>query len=436
MKNKILYLFLAVMMTLSSCMNQAPKTANKGTKAEAFAPLKERNQQLAMLGDWNTVKAQAAQLQAKIQEDSSDLKSKILLAQLYMQEARVTGEHPYYYPATLTILDNVISHDNRNFEALAFKASVLLSLHHFKEALVVGIRAKEINPNNSFIYGILCDANVELGNYDEAVRMSDKMQSIRPGLESYSRASYLREIYGDNQGAIEAMKLAFQAGLPGSEEASWAGNTLSHLLENTNDLEHAEELAHIILEQRPSYAFATDALGRIELAKGHYDQSIALFQQAIKVMPEFSFYEHMAQAYQGKGETTRAKEIYKQVISMLAEDAQSGHYADMELAHVYLELGDLDNAFKHANIEYKRRPQNIDVNSTIAWVYYAKGNVNEAKRHMDVAMRMGTQNAVLLAKASIIEKAVGNTKLAQEYSARSRKINQKLPAELSEKLKA
>jgi tetratricopeptide (TPR) repeat protein len=436
MKNKILYILLASVMVLNSCMQQVSKTAVEKTKSQVFAPLKERNKELAMLGDWNTVKAQAAQLHAKVQEDSADLKSKLLLAQLYMQEARVTGEHPYYYPATLGILDNVIRHDNRNFEALAFKASVLLSLHHFQDALVIGNKAKDINPNNGFIYGILCDANVELGNYDEAVRMSDKMQSIRPGLESYSRASYLREIYGDNQGAIEAMKLALQAGLPGSEEASWAANTLSHLLENTNDLEHAEELAHIILEQRPSYAFATDALGRIELVKGHYNQALALFQKAIEVMPEFSFYEHMAEAYKGKGEVGKAKEIYSQVVTMLAEDAQSGHYADMELAHVYLELGDLDNAFKHANIEYKRRPQNIDVNSTMAWVYYAKGNIDEAKRHMDIALRVGTQNAVLLAKASIIEKAAGNMKLAQVYSAKSRKINQKLPADLSEKLKA
>ncbi len=232
------------------------------------------------------------------------------------------------------------------------------------------------------------------------------------------------------------MKLAFQAGLPGSEEASWAGNTLTHLLENTNDLAHAEELSHIILEQRPSYAFATDALGRIELAKGNHDAAIAYFKQAIEVMPEFSFYENMAEAYEAKGDHAKAVELYKEVLVMLAEDAKSGHYADMELAHVYLELEDYKNAFKHANIEYKRRPMNIDVNSTMAWVYYAQGNVKDAKKHMDVAMRMGTQNAVQLAKASIIEKAAGNAVMAETYLDKSRKVSQKLPRDISERLKA
>jgi len=437
MKQNILYLLIAIcMFSLYACNSKVAKSNQVESNTNKFAPLKERNAELAKLPDWNTVKEQANELQAKILFDSNDVKSKILLAQLYMQEARVTGEHPYYYPATLTILDHVIHQDPANFEGLAFKASVLLSLHHFQEALVVGTQAVKVNPNNGFIYGILCDANVELGNYEAAVAMSDKMQSIRPGLESYSRASYLREIYGDNAGAVEAMKLAFQAGLPGSEEASWAGNTLAHLLENTGDLKHAEELAHIILEQRPSYAFATDALGRIELAKGNYDQSIVLFKQAIDVMPEFSFYENMARAYEEKGDKIKAKELYKEVLTMLAEDAKSGHYADMELAHVYLKLGDFDKALEHANIEYKRRPLNIDVNSTMAWVYFAKGNPAEAKRHMDVAMRMGTQNAVCLAKASMIEKALGNSKLAQTYMDKSKRVNERLPKDLSQELKA
>ncbi len=45
------------------------------------------------------------------------------------------------------------------------------------------------------------DANVELGNYDEAVKLADKMVEIRPDLRSYSRVSYLREIHGDVDGA-------------------------------------------------------------------------------------------------------------------------------------------------------------------------------------------------------------------------------------------
>ncbi len=421
---------MALIIALTAC-NQSAQPKTESTSTSEVAPLKPRNEMLAKSGDWVSIQNKVTDLFAKIKQNPKDLKSKIQLAQIYMQEARITGEHPYYYPATLVILNDVLKQDENHFEALAFKASVLLSLHHFEEALAVGKKAIAINANNGFIYGVLCDANVELGHYEEAVKMSDKMQAIRPGLESYSRASYLREIYGQNVGAIEAMKLAFQAGLPGSEEASWAGNTMCHLLENTGDLVHAEEVSKIVLEQRPSYAFATDALGRIEMAKGNYDKAIQLFNDAIKVMPEFSFYENMAEAYTAKGDAAKAKEIYTNVLTMLNEDAKSGHYADMELALVYVKLEDYNNALKHAKIEYDRRPLNIDVNTTMAWVLYKSGNPTEAKRYMDTALKTGKQNAELLMKAAKIELANGNQKRGDELMKKAKQINPKSIAALS-----
>lgn len=423
MKSIYTYSFLFLLVaSFMACSNSADVKTKK-VETVSFAPLKQRNELLAKSTDWATVQQQVSGLFEKIKSNSNDLKSKILLAQIYMQEARITGEHPYYYPATLTILDDVLTQDPKNFEALAFKASVLLSLHHFEEALEVGKTALAINGNNGFIYGVLCDANVELGHYEEAVKMSDKMQLIRPGLESYSRASYLREIYGQNEGAIEAMKLAFQAGLPGSEEAAWVGNVMCHLLENKGDLVHAEEVCNIVLEQRPSYAFASDALGRIAMAKGKYDEAIRLFNEAIKIMPEFSFYENLAEAYIKKGNTNKGKEIYTIVLSMLNEDAQSGHYVDMELAMVYLKLNDYNNALKHAKIEYNRRPLNIDVNTTMAWVLFKSGKNKEAKTYIDVALKTGKKNADLLLKASQIELANGNEKQGNKLKQAAKQIN-------------
>jgi len=434
MKNQIKKIFiLALFAALVACNSQKTKETSSAT-APGYPPLKERTGVLSQSSDWIIVKNKAAELFMSIEADSADTKSRLLLAQLYMQEARITGEHPYYYPATLTILNDVLRNEPENFEALAFKSSVQLSLHHFKEALETGKRAMTINANNGFIYGVLCDANVELGNYEEAVKMSDRMQSVRPGLESYSRASYLREIYGDNNGAKVAMKMAYEAGLPGSEESSWAGNALAHLYINTGDLKNAEDLSNAILLQRPSYAFATDALGSIELARGNYDKAIALFDNAIKVMPEFSFYENKAKAYESKGEFDKAKEIYNTVLTMLKEDAAAGHYAEMDMAMVYLKLKDLTNALKYAKIEYERRPDNIDVNNTMAWVHYHMGNYTDAKMHMDKALRMGTQNAELLYRASVIEMAAGNRKAAVDYSSASKKINPFLKIETSDRI--
>ncbi len=426
MKNNItIMISFLLLLTMFSCDNKV-NTLNTNTQNKAkvdFDPLKERNSQLAQAADWADIKSKAIELKNKIDFNPKDSKSKLLLAQLYMKEARITGEHPYYYPATLKILDNILQTDSVQFEAMAFKSSVLLSLHHFQEALEVGQKAQAINSNNGFIYGVLCDANVELGNYDEAVKMSDKMQSVRPGLESYSRASYLREIHGNNQAAIEALKMAFQAALPGTEEASWVGNTLGQLLLHTGDLKHAEEISNLVLEQRPSYAFSTNTLGEIAMAKKNYKEAIRLFDEAIQRMPEVSFYENKAEALELSGDTEGAKKIYNQVITMMEEDAKSGHYVDMEQAMIYLKLDNKEAALKHAQIEYDRRPMNIDVNHTLAWVLFKSGKTSEAKKYMDVAMRTGKQNALLLNRAAQIEKALGNNAKSAELSSKSKKIN-------------
>lgn len=414
------FLLLVILTGLAACSHQK---VSKSNPTSGFLPLKERNATLSNLVDWSTTKNKATQLLQAITLDSTDIKAKLLLAQLYMQEARITGEHPYYYPATMQILNSVLRQEPSNFEALAFKSSVLLSLHHFKEALQVGKQAQSVNSNNGFIYGVLCDANVELGNYQEAVAMSDQMQAIRPGLESYSRASYLREIYGDNAGAIAAMKLAFEAGLSGSEESAWAGNTLAQLYLNTGDLKNAEALSNFILEQRTNYGFSYNTLGEIELARKRYDKALVYFNKAIECLPEFSFYENKALAFEAIGKNDQAADIYKMTLKMLEEDAQSGHYADMDMAKVYLKLNRFDKALEYATVEYNRRPLNKDVNQTMAMVWYKKGDPTKAKKHLDIAMRMGTQNAELLKLAADIEFELGHSKQGLALEIKAKGIN-------------
>lgn len=385
-----------MLIAFVSCTNKSNDKQVETPKKGSYEPLLERSGPLAKAIEWNDIKGKANQLMKKINADSMDTKSRLKLAQLYMSEARITGEHPYYYPATLTLLNDVLEKDPKSFEAHALKASVLLSLHHFSEAKEVGEKAVLLNPNNGFIYGVLVDANVELGNYEEAVALSDKMQSIRPGLESYSRASYLREIHGDNQGAIDAMQLAYKSGMAGSEEASWAGNTLAHLYLNSKEWDKAKAVSELIIVQRPSYAFSLDAIGLVYMEKGQYDSALMYFEKAIEMMPEFSFYKHKADVIKLQGDKERAMKLYKEILPMLAEDAESGHYMDLEQADIYIELENFDKAEKHVSIEYKRRPENIDVNLAMAKVLVKKKDFSAAQSYLQKAKRTGKKSYDIL----------------------------------------
>jgi tetratricopeptide (TPR) repeat protein len=321
------------------------------------------------------------------------------------------------------MLDVILGKDPKNFEAMVYKASVLMSQHQFAQAREVGLKARDINPANAYVYGVLVDANVELGQYEEAIRMSDSMQALKPSLESYSRASYLREIYGDYPGAIQAMKLAVEAGLPGSEPQSWSRNTLAYLYEKTGNLDRAEGEYRTILQMRPSYAFALRGLARVYALRKEPDSAMRLLQQAADIMPEFSFYEEMADLQASRGDKAKANEGYREVIKMLGEDAASGHTVNLELCRVFTKMGALDSAAVYGAKEYAVRPQNIDVNAALAWIAHKRGDAAKAVEHMNVAMRTGSKDPELLWRASEIERTAGNSSKSSSLLAQAKKVN-------------
>ncbi len=408
-KQSILLLFAVLTISLlnSSCKSKAADKNNAATISNDFSipPLFERKGELANADEWQKTKDKVAELNQKISKQANDVKSRLQIAVIYMSEARITGEHPYYYPAAIKILDGVLTLDSKNFEALVYKASVKLSQHQFSEAREIAERARAINPDNAYVYGVLVDANVELGNYEEAVKVSDKMQSIKPSLESYSRASYLREIYGDYPGAIEAMKMAVQAGLPGSEPYCWSKKTLAHLYEKTGKWDEAEKQYEDILVIRPSYAFALEGLARVEKVRKNYPKALGLLKQAADIMPEFSFHEEMAVIYDLQGDAQKGKEKYLEVIAMLEADEKSGHSVALEMSRVYIKAGMYDLAVEQALKEYNQRPLNINVNETLAWASFKKKEMEKAREYIKVALSTGSKDPELLERASTIEKA-------------------------------
>ena len=406
----------------------------------------ERSGPAAQSREWMITRNYASNLQAALKNNPSDIKSALSLATLFIQEARISGNYLYYDKAALKYVNDVIRTDSSNFDALTLKSLIYLSQHHFAEGLQIAERAKQINPYNAFIYGVLVDGNVEMGNYDSAVANSDRMVSIRPDLRSYSRISYLREIYGDYPGAIQAMRMAVDAGAPGDETTEWTRIQLGRLYENTGDLKSAEMHYMIALDERPGYAYAMAGLARIALATADGEKAIAYYKKADSLVSDNSFKEELSDIYQMKGQKSKADSLANLVIRVLSRDAQKGsgdenigHYADRELAYAFLKVGDYDQALEHALIEYNRRPGNIDVNETLAWVYYCKGEYAKALPYLQVALKTNSKNPLLLCRAGLIyaktgDKLSAKTTLEQALSSHAN-LSQAVKNQSSEILK-
>lgn len=386
-------------------------TLKEKEKKSEFLPLKERAAAIAKGPEWEQTKQRAALLYSTLKTK----KAKTDLASIYMVEGRITGDRTYYDKAALQLVNSVLKADSNDFESSVYKAMILLSQHHFADAQVIGNKLLKQNQNSASIYGILVDANVELGNYKEAVAYADKMVGLRPDLRSYSRVSYLREIYGDYTGAKAAMKMAVTAGVLGQEETEWCTVQLGHLYELSGMIDTAEMAYNSALAARPGFAPAYAGLGRVEKANKNYDKAIMYFNNAKAMLADYSYDEELSSVYALKGNKEKAKEHIQIALNMLNAEAQKGnddeeigHYSDRELAYAYLMEDDKDKALEHALMEYNRRPNNIDVNEVLAWVYYKKGDFTNAVKYIQVALQTNSKNPILNNRAGLIFYNGGN----------------------------
>ncbi|MES2880911.1 MAG: tetratricopeptide repeat protein [Bacteroidota bacterium] len=423
MNKKFTYLILLFVFFGLTAFVVIRYTGNRNEKKLTDYPLKKREGAMAQLPEWATVKEAGDKLYRQVREQPSDVKSKLALSSLYIQEGRATGNYNYYNEAAMKYIDDVLVLQPQSFEALSLKASIQLSQHHFAEALQTAAAAQKINPYNAFIYGVTIDGNVEMGNYTAAVEASDKMMSIRPDIRSYSRVAYLREIHGDVPGAIEAMQMAVDAGGYGDEPSAWARIQLARLYQTAGNLKAAEMHYTIAQTQRPGYPYAAEGLAHIAVANKDYTNAEKLFQQAIATSPDYALKEELAKFYLSRNQNEKAGKLLDEIITELtastAQDEQStNHHAGKDLAYIYLLKNDVTNAEKYVMAEYNTRPDNIDVNAAVAWVLYKKGDAKAALPYLDKALITGMKDATVLNHAVVIYQQAGETEKAKNITAK------------------
>lgn len=422
-KTKLYLLILTVFIVAVGAIiiNYSIKQKDKASQVYGLAP---RTGELAKGAEWKNVQVKAKNLLDAIAKNPEDTASKIRLAALYIQEARITGNYMYYDVAAMKYVNEILAINPNSFNALVFKSLIYLSQHHFADGLAIAHQAQQVNPYNAYVYGLLVDGNVEMGHYDSAVMYADKMVSVRPDLTSYSRVSYLREIYGDYKGAIAAMKMAVEAGGQGDEYTEWTRYQLASLYEKTGDFKTADTLYNQSLTMRPDYAYAMAGLGRVALANNDYNKAAMYFEKADSLVDDNSIKAELVDIYRLAGQNKKADQAAEAVIDGLQKSANAangdeniGHYADRELAYAYLKVNDKSKALEHAMMEYNRRPDNIDVNETVAWVLYNRGEYDKALPYIKVALKTHAKNPVLLSRAALIFYKAGDKTEAKNLLA-------------------
>ncbi len=363
-----------------------------------------------------------AQLQERLRRNPEDTAAYAQLGLALLQQVRETAD-PTLYTRAETALAEALKRDEGNFDAVIGQGALALARHQFTAALRWGERAHAINPFSTQAYGIIGDAQVELGQYDAAVTTVQKMVDTRPDLSSYSRVSYQRELHGDIAGAIVAMQQAVGAGNPAAEQTHWAAVQLGHLYFNSGDLRRAEAAYRQVLEIQPDYVYALAGIARVQAARGEVRTAIDTYRTIAERLPLPEFVIALGELYEVAEQQDTAKRQYELVHVIQQLNAEAGVDVDLELA-----LFDVDHgaapalALDRARVAYTQRPT-VYAADVLAWALYHTHQYAEARRYSDEALRLGTRDAAFHYHAAMVAYALDDREGARRHLTEARAIN-------------
>jgi tetratricopeptide (TPR) repeat protein len=262
----------------------------------------------------------------------------------------------------------------------------------------------------------MTDALVELGDYPAAVEAAQRMVDLRPDAASYSRISYLRQLHGDVQGAVDAMRLAVESANPQNPESvAWSLVQLGDILMLAGKKMEAEREFDRALFRFPNYHAALAAKGRARMAANDPASAIDFYERAVGRVPLPDYATALGDLYASAGRGEDAKKQYALVEFVeRSSDAASKTYS-RELALFWADHDKrLDEAVTAARYERSVR-NDIYTNDVLAWCLYKNGQTAEAKAEMDQAMRLGTRDPRLFYHAGMIAHATGDARSAEKY---------------------
>ena len=356
---------------------------------------------------------------AWLRREPDAVEPRVRLAHALLQLATETGDETRYLPEAQEALEGALERDPEHYYGRTIYASLLNKLHRFEEARDLSRALLEDHPAHAYVHGTLIDALVELGEYDEALAASDRLQGLRPGLPAYSRASYLRELHGDGDGAIAAMRRAADAEPHGRLGRAWALAELGHLYIGAAKPDTAAFLFQGILEERPSFAPAVVGLGRVALAKGDAKAAVRHLEEARSMGAGEAADEGLVEAYALLGMDADAKAAEARVLAALHAAREMGEIVDMEEADWLLDTGErFDDALRMAKAQVERRPGHLHANETYAWALMHTGSAERAIPYIERAMRLGTGDGMVHYRAGRIYEAAGRAEQARaQYRA-------------------
>jgi tetratricopeptide (TPR) repeat protein len=359
--------------------------------------------------------------EAKVATKPPLVKPYITLASLYLQKVRETSDSTYYSKIN-GLMDTATAINPLDGDIPAIRSSVAMGRHDFQTGKKYALDALKINDHTAVYYGLNGDADIELGQYQDAVGSFQKMIDIRPDFSSWSRIAYIRELNGDIPGALIALNEAISSGSNYQENIAWAYVERGKL-EMRSDLDAATKSFTTALLVLPTYTQAMEGLGKVAFAKKDIPEAKRQFGNAYAGLALAQYAVDLGDVAAYEKNDTEASQDYALAQVAFTTSIQGGVNTDLEESLFLSDHNlDLPQAVQMAKRAYIARPSEYGADY-LAWALYKNGQQEEAAHLTNKALILGEVDPLILFHQGMIALAYKDKVRAKEYLTKAYVLN-------------
>ena len=357
-----------------------------------------------------------AQAQRWIEKNPKNYEAYNALALALSRRVRETSDVKFYGEAEETLKKSFeVSPDN--FDGKRTEVWLLLGKHEFAAARDEALKLNKRMPDDVMVYGFLTDANAELGNYAEAEKAAQLMLNLRPGNSpGVTRAAYLRELFGDVDGALELMNMALASTGPSEvEDSAWILTQMAHLQLSVGKVDEAEKNLQQALALFPGYHYALGNLAKVRIVQKRYNEAVQCLQQRYQSAPHAENLFDLAEVLQLAGRTQEAKNAFAEFEQKSLVETSRADNSNRELIFYYADYAHEPlKALEVAKREFARR-HDVYTLDAYAWALHVNGQDQEARSQIEAALAVGVHDAKIIRHAGEIALATGDSVAAQKF---------------------
>jgi tetratricopeptide (TPR) repeat protein len=341
----------------------------------------------------------------RVAEDTASALDQGLLAGLYMQRARATGDFTDFARAERLARSSLARRTARNGQTFALLASTLLARHAFAEALDVARRAHALDPDAPAHLALLGEIELEIGEYAAA---DSHFRAIRFDGEQFTigaRLARWRELTGGSDAARRLLRAAVQRvdkrdDLP-REQIAWFHYRLGDLELRSGRLAAADSAFRAGLAIFPEDYRILGGLARLAAARSDWQASVDYGNRAIAIQLDPTVLGTISDAYAALGDTAQAAQYARAMTINALRQPGPIHRAWGMFVLDHGTPADVNRVLAKTRDEARTR-HDVYGADLLAWALYRKGRFADASVASARALSQHTEDSQLHYHAAMI----------------------------------